>query len=116
MRVKSDALPPIKLWRDKFPERYTPYSHARFHLTALAEQLELPVENLLTPEIGRRICWNLGGQSASLEEIEVALKELGARPWQIEATAAIFEAALREAEPLEVAEPAEIGEESSESS
>ncbi|MFM1951821.1 MAG: hypothetical protein RJA33_615 [Actinomycetota bacterium] len=121
MRVKSDALPPIKLWREKFAERYTPYSHARFNLTALAAKLELPVENLLTPEIGRRICWNLGGQSASLGrielgDIELALKELGARPWQIEATAAIFEAALRESEPLELPEPGELGEESSESS
>lgn len=116
MRVKSDALPPIKLWRDKFPERFTPYSHARFHLTELALTMEMPVENLLTPEIGRRICWNLGGQSASQSEIEVALRELGARPWQIEATASIFEAALREVEPLEVVEPAQDAEDSSESS
>jgi ribonuclease D len=116
MRVKSDALPPIKLWRDKFPERFTPYSHARFHLTELALSMEMPVENLLTPEIGRRICWNLGGQSATQSEIEVALQELGARPWQVEATASIFEAALREVEPLEVVEPAQDPEDSSESS
>ena len=111
VRSNTDALPPIKLWRDRFPERYAPLTHARAQLDLKATELNIPLENLISPEAVRRICWN-----KPLGEVSTALAALGVRPWQIEIAAPLLEAALLEVEPLEIAEPATEGsaEESSE--
>ena len=111
VRSNTDALPPIKLWRDRFPERYAPLTHARAQLDLKATELNIPLENLISPEAVRRICWN-----KPLGEVSTALVALGVRPWQIEIAAPLLEAALLEVEPLEIVEPATEGsaEESSE--
>ena len=104
VRSNTDALPPIKLWRDRFPERYAPLTHARAQLDLKATELNIPLENLISPEAVRRICWN-----KPLGEVSTALAALGVRPWQIEIAAPLLEAALLEVEPLEIVEPATEG-------
>jgi ribonuclease D len=116
LRTKSDALPAIKIWRDRFPEKYIPLSHARFALAEAATALTMPVENLLTPELARRICWNLGGAPASVDLVATTLAEWGARQWQIAATAPLLSAALSESQ-ARIEEPeADSSEEESSSS
>lgn len=100
-RSKSDALPPIKIWRERFPEKFIPLSHARFQMSLAAEELELPVENLLTPELLRQICWLLPEPS----EVARLLGEMGARQWQIDLATPILIDALAQDEPLELPEP-----------
>ena len=110
MRTNADTLPPIKLWRDKFPEKFAPLSHARATIEIIAQENQIPVENLITPEHVRRVCWKppVGATTTlSVSEVETALAELGARGWQIQLVAPALAAALleREAIPTEVAEP-----------
>jgi ribonuclease D len=110
MRTNADTLPPIKLWRDKFPEKFAPLSHARAAIELIAEENQIPVENLITPEHVRRVCWKppVGSTSTlSVSQVESALSELGARQWQIDLVAPALAAALLERKPipLEVAEP-----------
>jgi ribonuclease D len=108
MRTNADTLPPIKLWRDKFPEKYAPLSHARASIELIAQENQIPVENLMTPEHVRRICWKppIGATTTlSVSEVEKALAELGARQWQIDLVAPALAAALLEREPLVVATP-----------
>jgi ribonuclease D len=110
MRTNADTLPPIKLWREKFPEKFAPLSHARAAIELIAEENQIPVENLITPEHVRRVCWKppVGATSTlSVSEVESALSELGARQWQIDLVAPSLAAALLEREPIpvEVAEP-----------
>lgn len=110
MRTNADTLPPIKLWRDKFPEKFAPLSHARAAIELIAQANQIPVENLVTPEHVRRICWKppVGATSTlSVAAVENALTELGARQWQIDLVAPAVAAALLEREPIpvEVAEP-----------
>lgn len=103
MRTNADTLPPIKLWRDKFPEKYAPLSHARAAIELIAEENEIPVENLITPEHVRRVCWKppVGATATlSISEVEKALIELGARQWQIDLVAPALAAALLEREPV----------------
>jgi ribonuclease D len=107
-RAASDALPPVKVWREKYPLRYAALTHARHNLLLRAEELSLPLENLISPEHVRRICW-----SNPVGRVATALTELGARPWQSEIAAPILEAALLEREPLEKVE-AESDQENSE--
>jgi ribonuclease D len=112
MRTNADTLPPIKLWRDKFPEKFAPLSHARAAIELIAQENQIPVENLVTPEHIRRVCWKppIGATATlSVSEVEKALTELGARQWQIDLVAPALAAALLEREPIptEVVEPAE---------
>jgi ribonuclease D len=110
MRTNADTLPPIKLWRDKFPEKFAPLSHARAAIELIAEENQIPVENLITPEHVRRVCWKppVGATATlSVSLVETALSELGARQWQIDLVAPALAAALLEREPIpvEVTEP-----------
>ena len=105
MRTNTDTLPPIKLWRDKFPEKFAPLSHARAAIELLAQENQIPVENLITPEHVRRMCWKppVGATTTlSISEVEKGLSELGARQWQIDLVAPALAAALLEREPLPV--------------
>ena len=105
MRTNADTLPPIKLWRDKFPEKFAPLSHARAAIELIAQENLIPVENLITPEHVRRICWKppVGATTTlSISEVEKGLAALGARQWQIDLVAPALAAALLEREPLPV--------------
>ena len=102
-RTKSDSMPPVKIWRERFPERYAPLSHARHHLHLRAEELAIPLENLISPELVRRICWQPPSNGVH-NGVHTALIAMGARSWQADIAAPILEAALRETEPLEVPE------------
>jgi ribonuclease D len=98
-RSKSETLPPIKVWREKYPEKFIPLSHARHNMALLAEEMEMPLENLLTPEHLRQVCWRLPDP----DDVPGLLADLGARPWQIEAATPILISALAESEALEIA-------------
>jgi ribonuclease D len=113
MRTNADTLPPIKLWRDKFPEKYAPLSHARAAIEVIAHDNEIPIENLITPEHVRRVCWKAptgSTETLSIAAVEQALTELGARQWQIALVAPALAAALLEKEPLPVPEAVEVTE------
>jgi ribonuclease D len=99
VRGDSDALPPVKVWREKYPLRYAALTHAKENLLLRSQELALPLENLISPEYVRRICWSNPAGS-----VDAALSTLGARRWQIDIATPILEAALLETEPLVVQE------------
>ena len=108
MRSNADTLPPIKLWRDKFPEKFAPLSHARASIEIIATENSIPVENLISPEIVRRICWSppTGSTAAlSVNAVQQELSVLGARQWQVDLVADSIAAALLEKEPVLVPQP-----------
>jgi len=84
-RVPSDALPPPRAWADRNPEADARLKAARPVVEAIAEELSMPTENLLTPEFLRRVAWDLTLETP--EAIGDALAALGARHWQIAQTA-----------------------------
>ncbi len=85
----SDTLPPPRVWADKNPDADARLRAARPAVTAVAEQLDLPVENLLTPEFLRRVAWN-PPEPPTADGVAEALSALGARRWQVEATAQVI--------------------------
>ena len=103
MRLNGDGMPPIKQWRDKFPERYAPLTHAREFVNLRAQELNMPAENLITPEFVRRLCWDQ--TRAELPAVVEKLTKLGARSWQIEQVAPLLTEALRQTEALATPEP-----------
>ncbi len=86
VRVAGDALPPIRAWADRNPSAAERIGPARDAVSALAEELSIPVENLLTPDYLRRIAW-APPEPATADSIGEALQALGARPWQVALTA-----------------------------
>ncbi len=96
LRVQSDTIPPARVWADKNPEADKRLKAARAAITTLSDDLSIPVENLLTPESLRRVAWKPPVDS-SVEAIAAALEEVGARPWQIDATAQVIHSAFVEA-------------------
>ncbi|WP_341934362.1 HRDC domain-containing protein [Microbacterium sp. LWO14-1.2] len=105
-RVPSDALPPPRAWADRNPEADARLKAARPVVEAVAEELSMPTENLLTPDYLRRISWDLPGTTT--DAVAAALENLGARPWQIAQTAQKIAAAFVEAgqSPDEASAPA----------
>jgi len=85
-RRATDTLPPPRSWSDRNPEADARLKNARAALTAVSEEHEIPLENLLTPDFLRRVAWN-APDPLTLETVSDALRSLGARPWQIELTA-----------------------------
>lgn len=86
---KGDGPPPPRAWVDKYPAAALRWDHLRPSLLALADELGLPVENLLTPDLVRRLCFE-PPKPATLETITEYLSSHGARPWQIAVTAGLF--------------------------
>ena len=104
LRIQSNNLPPIKVWKERNPLGYARLSHARAGIAALALELDLPIENLITPELVRKLCWELPRNKESDYEIYVAeqLKQMGARDWQISQVTPVIAQALPQTEAVVV--------------
>jgi ribonuclease D len=99
--LPEDELPALKLpvtgppaprnWEARNPQAWRRLEFARAQLSALAEKLELPVENLMTPETIRRVLWT---PPESVAELRQTLSDYNARPWQIEIVIPILETAI----------------------
>jgi len=111
LRSKSDSLPPVKIWKVKFPLAYAHVSHAKARLQVIAEELSIPLENLISPELVRKISFDGGAErnyemSRSLtQKVETQLRLNGAREWQIEKCAESLALSLCETEPPAIPEP-----------
>jgi ribonuclease D len=105
LRPTGESIPPPRAWPDKNPEADRRLRAARESVTDIAAELNMPVENLLTPELLRRLSWS-PPETIDLESIRDALSQMGARAWQLDATAqaildAFVEASQTPAEPEE---------------
>jgi ribonuclease D len=105
-RGPGEAVPPPRVWADKNPEADRRLKLARTALQLKAEELTMPLENLLTPDLLRRVAWNPPAE-ISQESVAEALEGVGARAWQIDATSQLIASAFVEAHqsPEEAAEP-----------
>ncbi len=85
--------PPPRSWADKDPAAAARLSAARAAVSALAEELNLPQENLISPDTVRRLCWEPPAEPTT-EAVATRLTERGARPWQVELVSATLAGAL----------------------
>lgn len=83
----SNGPPPASRWARRKPEAAVRLEAARTELAALAERVSVPVENLLSPEIVRRLCWDwkpVEGTEATATAVDAFLRDSAARRWQRE--------------------------------
>lgn len=90
---RYDGPPPARAWTSRDPAAADRLTAARAAVAEIAEQHSLPVENLLAPEMLRRVAWD-PPDPATEESVAAALAGRGARTWQIRLTAAAVAAAF----------------------
>jgi len=81
----GDGPPPVNRWADRDPAAAARLQQARAGLAKLSEQWSVPVENLLSPDLVRRLMWT-PPEPRSPDALAEALRAGGAREWQIELT------------------------------
>ena len=104
LHLSADGPPQSRAWASKNPEAAARLARAREALGKRAEQLRLPVENLLTPEHVRRLAWEPPAE-VTPESVDAALAAAGARAWQRAQTVDLLTAALAEPTPPTPATP-----------
>ncbi len=85
--------PPPRAWADKDPAAAARLSASRTAVSALAETLHMPQENLITPDTVRRVCWE-PPSAVDADSVAAALASHGARRWQVEQVTPVLVAAL----------------------
>ncbi len=85
LRVQGGGPPPVNRWPDKDPGAAIRFTAARAALTEIAKQHQLPLQNLLAPDLVRRLCWE-PPEPLDASAVERELVTGGARRWQCELT------------------------------
>ncbi len=92
----GDGPPPVNRWADRDPAAATRLAAARAGLTRLSEEHSVPVENLLSPDLVRRLMWT-PPEPRDPATVAAALRAGGAREWQVELTGDLLADALTRA-------------------
>jgi ribonuclease D len=96
----STGPPPASRWARRKPEAAARLEAARAGLTELSQRVSVPTENLVAPELVRRLCWdwqfpeNTDNTATAIDEF---LRDAGARPWQRELDVPVLTEALTNA-------------------
>jgi ribonuclease D len=90
----QNGPPPASRWARRKPEAAARLEAARAGLTELSERVSVPAENLLTPEVVRRLCWDWQPADDTEVAVEDFLRDAQARQWQRELVVPVLAAAL----------------------
>lgn len=90
----QNGPPPAARWLRRKPEAAARLEAARAVLSELSQRVSVPTENLLTPEIVRRLCWDWQPADDAAAVIDAFLVDAGSRPWQRELTVPLLAEAL----------------------
>lgn len=92
--LPPDGPPPPRSWQQRDAAAYARYLALRHAITDLAEQHRLPAENLLTPDVWRRLAWQPPAE-VNVETVDEFVRLSQARQWQRDLTVPRLTAALR---------------------
>ena len=81
MHLPADGPPQPRTWPRRNPEAARRLDALRSHVQQLSRDLAVPAENLLTPDVLRRLAWE-PPDPAGAEQVDAYLAEHGARAWQ----------------------------------
>jgi ribonuclease D len=81
--LPADGPPPPRAWADRDPDAAARLSVARAHLAELADRHHMPVENLVAPDLVRRLAWT-PPEAPDSAHVAAVLAAGGARTWQVE--------------------------------
>lgn len=96
--------PPAARWARRKPEAAARLEAVRSGLADLSQRVNVPSENLLTPDTVRRLCWDWQPVPDTAAVVEAFLAEAGARAWQRELTVPVLAQALETAASAEASQ------------
>jgi len=85
--------PPPRSWAEKNPVAASRLQRCREAVNEVADRHDVPQENLLSPDVVRRLAWS-PPEPLDVQTVSATIVELGARPWQVELTARVLTDAL----------------------
>jgi ribonuclease D len=94
----SIGPPPASRWSRRKPEAAVRLESARAGLSAVSQRVSVPTENLVSPEVVRRLCWDWQPVDDVADAIDDFLSDAGVRPWQRELVVPVLTEALTTAE------------------
>jgi len=86
--------PAVSRWARRKPEAAERLTLVRNGLAELAERVAVPTENLVGPDLVRRLCWDWQGADDAAAFIEAFLHDGGARRWQRDLAVPVLARAL----------------------
>jgi ribonuclease D len=90
----SNGPPPASRWARRKPEAAVRLEVARAALTELSQRVSVPTENLVSPDVVRRLCWDWHPVEDTAAAVDEFLRDAGARPWQRELAVPVLSEAL----------------------
>jgi ribonuclease D len=90
----QNGPPPASRWARRKPEAAARLEAARGGLAELSERVSVPTENLVTPEVVRRLCWDWQPADDIESAIDDFLRDAEARLWQRQLVVPVLAAAL----------------------
>lgn len=90
----QNGPPPAVRWSKRKPEAAARLEAARSALTEVSARVNVPSENLVSPELVRRLCWDWPDTADATAAVESFLREGGARSWQRELVVPVLARAL----------------------
>ncbi|KKC01893.1 HRDC domain-containing protein, partial [Mycobacterium nebraskense] len=87
--------PPPARWSRRKPEAAARLEAARAALSEVSERVNVPTENLVSPDLVRRLCWDWEAAPDPFEAVETFLRTGQARPWQRELVDPVLARALQ---------------------
>ena len=98
LKMPHEGPPSARSWPERDPTAAARLAVARTAVAAIADEHQLPVENLLTPDTVRRLAWEPPGSTTPTAELVADfLAAHGARPWQVTLTKSALAGALERA-------------------
>jgi ribonuclease D len=101
LRLKSTGIPNHRNWAQKFPEAHARLLTCKHLLSKVAEELSIPAENIVSPEVIRALCFE-PPSPLTIENITARLIEKRVRSWQIKQIAEVLLLGLAATTPPEI--------------
>jgi ribonuclease D len=90
----STGPPPASRWARRKPEAAARLEAVRAGLAEVSQRVSVPTENLVSPEIVRRLCWDWEPVDDTAAVIDDFLRDAQVRRWQRELTVEVLAKAL----------------------
>ena len=90
----SNGPPPASRWLRRKPEAAARLEAARAGLAKVSQRVSVPTENLISPEVVRRLCWDWQPVADTAAAVDEFLRDAQARPWQRELVVTVLADAL----------------------
>jgi ribonuclease D len=90
----SNGPPPASRWARRKPEAAVRLEAARAGLAEVSQRVSVPTENIVSPDVVRRLCWDWQPVEDTAAAVDDFLREAQVRRWQRELVVTVLAEAL----------------------